>query len=321
MKLSPVHFLIGKEPLQQKLVLEEIRMAVFPLGSKGLNDDTFDLKTDKLTSILDLANTYPMLAQKRLIQVRNVNNFSDVDENRWLTYLENPSPHTVLIALAEKLDKRKKLYKALDKKGFITTLTAPRPRDLSKWIDRLAKRHQIQISPGAKNLLADALGTDLSLLDREIEKLALYAFPEKTVTEKAVEDLVLRAAGGNIFSFTDQVVEKRLGQALHTLSHLVSSGTPPLILVTMLARHFRILLKAQDFLKNQTAGVPAAQALGVPAFTTSRYLDQARQLSILYLRNALATLRSLDRDLKSTGLPAKLLLERSLRDLTRRGTY
>jgi DNA polymerase III subunit delta len=312
-KLSPVSFLVGPEPLQHRIHVEGIRKEIFPGGSGGLNDDTFDAKEKSLSDIFDFANTFPMMATRRLIILRNAGDPKEADENRWLAYLENPSPHTILIASADKIDKRKRLYKALEKHGSLLLLPEVKQKDIPSWIDRLTERRAVQISPQARLALANAVGTDLTLLQNEIDKLALYVHPETTITETAVEALVLKTTGGNVFEFTDQVAERRTFAALTTLDHLVDTGTPPLVLVSLLARHFRVLLKAHHHLHAHTNRTELPQALGVPPFVVSRYLDQAKLYAPASLRHAIGELRKLDHDLKSTGHPPKMLLERSLR--------
>jgi DNA polymerase-3 subunit delta len=174
----------------------------------------------------------------------------------------------------------------------------------------------VSFTPRAKLILAEAVGTDLDLLDQEVEKLALFVAPETTIAEDAVSELVLETTSGNIFEFTDQVAEKKMGDALQTMDHLINTGTPPLVLLTMLARHLRILWKAHHHIKIRTGRHELPGVLGVPPFAVSRYVDQARGFQVGGLRRALAELTRLDRDLKSSGLPPKFLMERTLRTIT-----
>lgn len=318
MKTEAVYFVVGAPGLQQKLFVEEIRKSLFPNGSGGLNDDTFDSGEKTLAEIFDLANTFPMMAAKRLVVIRNISDPKDADEARWSAYLQNPSPNAVVVGLAPKLDKRKRFFKALEKAGALVSLPEPRSKDLPSWIDRLSKHHEVTFSPRAKLMLAEAIGTDLDLLSHEVEKLALFIHPETSIQEGAVAELVLKTSDGNIFAFTDQVAERKTGDALDTMDSLLQTGTPPLVLLSMLARHLRILWKAHHHTKQKTVRQQLPSLLGVPPFTVTRYMDQARGLKAQGLKKALAELSRLDRDLKSSGLPPKLLMERSLRTITER---
>jgi len=277
-----------------------------------MNDETFDTKERSVADIIDLANTFPMLGQKRFVQYRGVGKTKDKDQARWLAYLESPSPHTTLLVYTQKLDKRTKFAKTLAKKGAIAELLPPKPRELPSWVDRLSRRHKITLTPMAQQTLIDSIGADLALLDGNLEKLSIYLHPETKANEKHVQELVLQTAGDNIFAWTDQVLENKNGEALTTLHHLLASGTPPLILVSMLARHVRMLLQTKSHLATGRPRAQLAPSLGVPPFVVHRYVEQAGRLTEDTLTRSISSLRRLDHDLKSTGHPPRMLLERAI---------
>ncbi len=313
MKPFPITFLIGSEPLQESLFLEKIRAEAFPEGLNPMNDHSFTGKEITLEAVFDLANTFPMFGGDRFIVLRHLPEPKAADEEVWLRYLEAPAASTRLVVTMAKIDKRKRLYRALSKSSAVQALAAPRPQELPRWIDQLASRHGVTLETAARKLLAELIGTDLTAIDHELEKLALFVHPKTQVSESHVGEMVLRATGDNIFAFTDQVVEKRTGEAMGTLSHLVEEGTPVLVLTGMLARHLRMLLKTGDAMKRGIRGSELASKLAVPPFVATRYREQAQKMEPTRLVQALDHLCHLDRDLKSTGLPAKLLMERTIR--------
>ena len=164
----------------------------------------------------------------------------------------------------------------------------------------------------AQQTLIDSIGADLALLDGNLEKLSIYLHPETKANEKHVQELVLQTAGDNIFAWTDQVLENKNGEALTTLHHLLASGTPPLILVSMLARHVRMLLQTKSHLATGRPRAQLAPSLGVPPFVVHRYVEQAGRLTEDTLTRSISSLRRLDHDLKSTGHPPRMLLERAI---------
>ncbi|HLG18710.1 MAG TPA: DNA polymerase III subunit delta [Bdellovibrionota bacterium] len=313
MKLKPVLFLAGADPLQRRLILEEVRSDVFPNGSGGLNDDTLDVKERELADVLDLANTLPMLGSRRLILLHNAESPNDDDQELWASYLSNPAPHTTVVVLADKIDKRTRFFKLLEKHQAVVLIEPPKPRELPNWIDKLAKRHGVMISAEARSTLAESVGVDLAAIDNNLEKLALYIHPKEKIEESDVDELVLQSTGDNIFAWTDQVLEGRKAEALNTLHHLMDDGTPPLVLVSMLARHVRLLIRTHQHLSEKIGRAQLAPALGLPPFVVDRYLDQARRLSPDRLRRSLSELQTLDHDLKSTGHPSHFLLEQTIR--------
>ena len=277
MRLAPIIFCVGPNAFLQSLTIDDVRGKLFPNGSGGLNDDTFDCKQKKLAEALDLANTLPMMAKQRLIVLRNAHTAKDKALGRLIEYIENPAPETVLLALAEKLDKRTRLYKLLQKKKLLVAADEPRPNEIPTWVDRRAKAHKIEVAPSARRMLADAVGTDLALLDQEIEKLALYIHPKTKLDDTDVAKLVQKTAGDNVFEWTDQVMEGRFNQAIETFHFLSAEGKPALVLLAMLIRHVRILVKARHHLEARTTHGALASILGVPPFTISKYMNQAKR--------------------------------------------
>ncbi|MFH1017585.1 MAG: DNA polymerase III subunit delta [Pseudomonadota bacterium] len=313
MKPSPFLLLIGPDPFLRELELKEIRGTLFPNGPDRMNDLTLHARDMETADILDQANTLPMFSEKRLLVIRGIEKLGEDDQTRWLKYVENPSPYAVIVGTAEKLDRRTRFFKAMDEKGCIRLLEEPRPRDLPAWVDRLAQKRDLKLSPDAKQALLEAVGTDLGSLDRHLEKLSLFVHPEKNVSAKEVAQLVYDIAGENLFAWTDQVVEGRVPDATATLNDLIRSGSPVLVLVSLLARHLRVLLRARDELAARTRAQDLPHLLGVPPFTVRRYMDQAQRFTKGRLRSSLGELSKLDRELKSTGLSPSFLLERTVR--------
>ena len=180
------------------------------------------------------------------------------------------------------------------------------------WVDRIAKRHGVTVTPAARQALVDAVGIHLASLSQHLEKLALYVHPATSVDEPAVGELVLETSGDTIFAWTDQVLEGRIPEALSTLNYLFDTGNPALVMLSMLARHVRILIKARELTAANVSSREYPARLGVPPFAVQRYVEQARRHEASKLQGAMGELARLDHDLKSTGLPAQHLLERTV---------
>lgn len=308
--LQPVYVLTGTEPLLQKMFVEDLRRRVFPEGSGGFNDDQFDGKERTWRELFDLANTFPMFAERRMITVRGVADFKAEDEDPWSAYLENPPAHTVLVIQSEKLDKRKKVTKLLEKSGYLHDLLPPKLAAMPQWVDNVAKGKGLTVAPKARMALVNSIGTDLSRLDKELDKLGLFSHPSTEVNEAAVSALVLKSTGDNVFAFTDQALEGKKREAIETLDFLMKEGTPALVLLAMLIRHVRILLQVRDMIDRKERPESNASALGVPPFRIGSYVQQARPYTYPRLLALLTEFVALDTEFKSTGLSHQALLER-----------
>jgi len=156
-----------------------------------------------------------------------------------LVFVENetlPDSHPILeVARAEGKHRR----------AWVRQYRLPRERDLPGWIRQRAEEKGGGISSEAVSMLAGLVGTDLRLLDQEIEKLLLYA-DDRQVTSDDVQALVSHARETSIFDLVDCVGRRQTDRALQLLHRLLEDGEAPLYLLTMLARQIRILIQVAE---------------------------------------------------------------------------
>jgi DNA polymerase-3 subunit delta len=124
-RLDPMYVLHSEHPILIERALGAIRDATVPPAARGFNYDVVEGKPSA-ARIVALAQTLPMMAQRRLVYVRDLAGMSADDAEPLLTYLAKPNPSTVIAAVTSKLDKRVKLFSQLSRKGFLHVLEAPR---------------------------------------------------------------------------------------------------------------------------------------------------------------------------------------------------
>jgi DNA polymerase-3 subunit delta len=181
----------------------------------------------------------------------------------------------------------------------------PHPSDakLPEWIKQLADEAALKLDPGVVQSLILRVGPDLQLLWREILKLQAYAGEDRRVAVDDVETLVGESRGTTVFVLCDALGERKLGLALQALKRLLQLGEPPVLLLYMIVRHFRILWKAHELAGEGSRAAPgaAAQRLGVPPFAVKRSTDQARNWDDKTLEDAFLRFIRADIELKSGG--------------------
>ena len=313
---QPFYLLEESEPFQEAQFFEQLKSKVF--GKNPPEISSYNLKQHSVPQILEAANTYSMFAPSQFIMVQQHRELSEENQNLLIEYIKKPNPSATMVWRVKKVDKRKKFYKQIQKLGVLKSFASPKPQEMGEWVDRIANRNSVQFDRIAKATLIEFVGTHLSQINQEIKKLALYIHPETKVLKAHVEAMVLNTNGENVFAFTDQVTAKNIGKAFDTLGHLLHEGTVPLVLLSMLVRHYRILLKVHDGLSRRIPHSQLASFAAVPPFLVQRYVGQTRGLSAKECRQALVYLQDLDRELKSTGLPNRTLLEGTIMRLRQR---
>jgi DNA polymerase-3 subunit delta len=293
-RFDPIYVLHSEHPILIERVLGAIRDAAMPPAARAFNYDVVEGKPTG-ARIVALAQTLPMMAQRRMVYVRDLSAMPADEAEPLIGYLAKPNPSTVLVAVVTKLDKRIKLYAQLSKKGYLHVLEAP--RQLAPWLRAEAKQHGVQLEPAAVTRLIDAVGDDLSRLALGVEQLGLYA-GKRPVTSDDVDELIADTRERTVFELTDAIGAADLPRALGAVAALCDQRESAVGVVVMLARHIRQL--AQVYALRET-GVPRgswAPALGVPPFVVDKLIAQARGYSPPALATATRRLANADRALK-----------------------
>lgn len=196
-----------------------------------------------------------------------------------LVFVENetlPDSHPILeVARAEGKHRR----------AWVRQYRLPRERDLPGWIRQRAEEKGGGISSEAVSMLAGLVGTDLRLLDQEIEKLLLYA-DDRQVTSDDVQALVSHARETSIFDLVDCVGRRQTDRALQLLHRLLEDGEAPLYLLTMLARQIRILIQVAELQERGLTPKEVARRLKLHPYVVEKGLAQARNFDLVQLESA-----------------------------------
>lgn len=277
-EIAPVYTLYGVENYLRNLAAKTIANLAFSSGDmRDFNEDEFSLDTPaNLRAALAAADQLPMMAQRRVVRVTGVrvaataqkDTLKEEFEESLAAYLANPSPHTVLIFVADELNGNRRITKLLKKHSVAVEFERLSAEALFRWarnkfddlgtrIDDLAIRHLISL-----------VGDDLCRMDNEISKLSVAALPENAVSHRLIDDLVPYSRALSNFDLTDHLVAGRRREALAVLKKILDDGAEPIALLGLIAYNFRRLLAAKEMM---AAGAPRAD---VARAVKLRYSDQ-----------------------------------------------
>jgi DNA polymerase-3 subunit delta len=293
-RLDPMYVLHSEHPILIERVLAAIRNAAVPPAARGFNYDVVEGKPTG-ARIVALAQTLPMMAQRRMVYVRDLSAMAADEAEPLLAYLARPNPSTVVVAVAAKLDKRIKLYAQLAKKGYLHVLEAP--RQLAPWLRAEAKQQGVQLEAAAVGRLIDAVGDDLSRLALTVGQLGLYA-GGRPVTSDDVDELVADTRERTVFELTDAIGAADHVRALAAVAALCDQRESAVGVVVMLARHVRQLALVYHLRETGAPRNSWGPMLGVPPFVVDKLIAQARSYSPAALAAATRRLANADRALK-----------------------
>lgn len=317
----PVYLLYGSERFFIDEMREKLIQSIAGEPAADIDVASYDLNDVPIEQALEDAETVPFFADKRIVVLKNPafltaerKSASSVEHNlkRLEEYLSRPSPHSMVIFEApyEKLDKRKKIVKALKRSAKVMK-AAPLHgnQQISEWVRKQCEKLQIAISGEAIHQLTLLVGADLGALKKELEKLALYVGQHGEATVETVHLLVSRSLEDNVFALVDHVVNKRLDQAFQSLYDLFEQKEEPIKIVSLLARQFRIIAQVNQLSKKGFTQKQMASKLKLHPFAVQQAIRQSRQFSMDECLKMIQLLAEADYLMKSGKYGKQLLLE------------
>ena len=186
----PIYFLMGDEPYFIDHIARYIEEHALPEDQRSFNQSVFYGSDIDVATLSSEARRYPMMADRVVIIVREAQRMRQIED--LVSYAENPLDSTVLVICYKykKLDKRKKLYKALSNRFAVLESKKLYENEIPAWIGQSLRERGLGSSPEAQQLLAEYLGTDLGRIEQELGKLEIVLGAGKMVDVKAVEENV-----------------------------------------------------------------------------------------------------------------------------------
>ena len=223
-----------------------------------------------------------------------------------------PAPERVIVFQAAAVDKRKKIFKFLNKHGLVVECAPLKGDELAAWIRKRAARAGKKIEPAAVERLVLA-GGGMWHLAGELDKFCAYLDEdEKVITVALVEKLFSGSSQVNVFALADALAEDDLPQALELLQRLLERREEPVKIFFMLVRHYRLLLMARSLLNEKIPASEHAAAMQVHPFAARTLARQAAAYDSDTLIDALLELQKIDRMIKTGALAPIQALEIAL---------
>lgn len=285
-QLKQVYILYGEEAYLRNQYKEKLKTALLD-GGDAMNLHCFEGKDVKTGDVIDLAETMPFLAQRRVIVLENSGLFAHGGEEL-AHYLEAPSETTYFVFAESAVDKRSKLYKAATARGRAIEFKAQDEMTLKRWIMGFLKRENKNITERDLNLFLDKTGSDMENIRGELEKLLCYCLERDVITAQDIEAVCTKQVTSQIFDMINAVAERRQKAAMELYYDLLTLKEPPMRILFLITRQFNLLLQVKE-LKNKGLDANAiGEKVGLAGFIARKYVAQAAKFKEADLRRALA---------------------------------
>ncbi len=303
---APLYFLQGDEPFFIDQVSDFIEENAMDEGLRSFNQTVLYGKETDLNSILTHAREFPMMAERRVTIVKEAQEIAAINkeqgEKLLSAYAENPQPSTVLVFCYKykTLDKRKKLYKALEKHAVVLTSTKMYDNKLPDWVESYVKKKGYSIEQKAVHLIVENIGNNLSRIANEIDKMLINFGDEKKIQPDHIYKYIGISKEYNVFELQKVLAYKNVLKANEIIKYFESDlkSNPIIPVIAILFTFFnKILLVHHSKDKSERA---IASLLKVNPFFVKEYMMAARNYPLAHVVRNIGYIR--EADLRAKGI-------------------
>ena len=246
-EVKPIYFLMGEEPYYIDSLAGYFEDHLLTEEEKGFNQSVLYGRDVSIEDIVASAKRFPMMAKYQLLIVKEAQDLSRTIE-KLASYAEHPQPSTILVVCYKykKIDKRKKLYKAIKANGSeIFESKKLYDNQVPEWISKVLRGKKYTITPKASLLLVEFLGTDLAKINNELEKLQLILPEGSQITPELIEENIGISKDFNNFELQKALGEKDFKKAFRIIDYFSQNPKehPVLQTTAILYSYFTKILK------------------------------------------------------------------------------
>lgn len=283
-QLKQVYLLYGEEAYLRSQYRDKLKTALLGDGDR-MNCHYFEGKDISVGEVIDLAETMPFFAPRRVIILENSGFFAHGGE-QLAEYLAAPAETAYFVFVEPTADKRSRLYKAISTKGRAIEFKTQDEAVLKRWILGFLKKENKNITERDLNLFLEMTGTDMENIRGELEKLLCYCMNRDVITAQDIEEICTRQVSNQIFDMVSAVALKQQKRAMDLYYDLLTLKEPPMRILYLITRQFNMLLQVKE-LKNKGCDANViGEKVGLAGFIAKKYIAQAAKFKETELRAA-----------------------------------
>jgi len=297
---SPVYFLMGEETYYIDLISDLLENKVLSEEEKSFNQTILYGKDTTAEEIISVCKRFPMMSKFQLVIIKEAQDLSSKIDGL-INYLLNPMHSTVLVInyKYKTLDKRKKIYKAIQKFGLILNSKKPYENQVSTWILNKLNEDNYTIDLKANQMLVEFLGGDLKMINNQLNKLKLLKPENNYIDPKLIEKNIGISKDFNIFELRNAIGSGNLSKALVIGNYFSSNikAYPTQLVLSSLFNYFIQIFQFHSL--NNKSDINVASTLGINKFFAKDYHKAAKIYPMKKISSIITLIKNID--LKSKG--------------------
>ena len=306
-QLNPVYLLCGEEAYLKKYYKNELRKALVS-PDDTMNYAYYEGKGIAVSEVIDLAETLPFFAERRLIIMEDTGLFKS-SSAELADYLKEMPDTTFLVFVESEIDKRGKLYKAVQAKGRVVELGKQNSDTLFRWAAGMIKREGKITNEETLRYFLAKVGDDMENIQKELEKLFCYTLEKERISKEDIDEICTEQITNQVFDMVNAVADKEQRKALDYYYDLLALKEPPLRILFLLGRQFKLLLEVKSMEAQGIGRKEMAEKVGLSPYVVGKYQTQARAFKIGTLRGIIEDCVSTEEQIKTGNITEILGVE------------
>lgn len=303
---SPVYFLMGEEDYYIDRISDYLIDCVLTETEKEFNLTVLYGSDTDIATVINTAKRYPMMSNYQVVVIKEAQNLRNIEELTY--YLQKPLLSTVLVFCYKhgSLDRRKKITAEIEKTGVLFESKKLKDAQLPGFISSYLKRKQIEIDPKASEMMAEFVGTDLSRMSGELEKL-IITLPggQKRITPELIERNIGISKDYNNFELRNALIAKDIFKANQIVKYFEENpkNNPLQVTLAVLFNFFANLMLAYYAPEKTDQGIAAQLGLRSP-WQARDYMTAMQRYSGVKVMQIIGAIRECDARSKGIGNPS-----------------
>lgn len=280
-----VYLLMGEEIYLRNQYRKRLRDALID-PEDTMNAASFEGKGINPKEVIDLAETMPFFADRRVIELRD-SGFAKNSCPELADYIPEIPDSTCIILTESEVDKRSRVYKAVKREGRVVEFKRQNERTLTSWVLQTLKKEGKNITEDTMRVFLGRTGTDMQNIERELEKLLCYTMGREVITTADVEAICTEQIENRIFDMIQAITEQNQRKALDLYADLLIMKEAPMRILYLITRQFNQLLLLKNLSEQGMDRSEMAKKAGIPPFALGKYQAQCRKFTSAQLLQAI----------------------------------
>jgi len=285
-EFKKVYLLYGEERYLIRQYRDKLKNAMAD-PEDTMNFSTFEGDDINVKEIIDLAETLPFFADRRVILIEDSKLFKKGGDELG-DYMEALPESTYFIFVEDEIDKRSRLYKAVAKCGNAIEFGKQTDETLMKWVGGRISKEGKNITQAAYQSFISKTGTDMQNIEKELEKLICYTMDKDVIEPEDVEAITTEQISNKVFEMVDAIASHKQKHAMDLYYDLLALKEAPMRILFLITRQFQILLTVKVMSNQGFGNKDIAAKAGCPEWTVRKYQGQAKAFSLEQIKQAIA---------------------------------